>query len=124
MRSCGRVAEGAGLLSRTPPQTVATDLRPPINNNLHVFVIRDLSILATLFAVAARSRTSIGQKNGIEFQRFKFHDLRHRRAVDWLQDGRDIYDLIERHAHCVMEPLTCCEKRACTSCRRMCVIGG
>ncbi len=39
------------------------------------------------------------RKNGVEFQRFKFHDLRHRHAVDWLKSGRDIYTLQHRLGH-------------------------
>jgi integrase/recombinase XerD len=39
------------------------------------------------------------RKDGVEFQRFKFHDLRHRHAVDWLKSGRDIYTLQHRLGH-------------------------
>jgi integrase/recombinase XerD len=38
-------------------------------------------------------------ENGAEFQRFRFHDLRHRHAVDWLKSGRDIYALQHRLGH-------------------------
>jgi len=31
--------------------------------------------------------------------RFKFHDLRHLHAVEWLQSGRSIYDLQQRLGH-------------------------
>lgn len=34
-----------------------------------------------------------------DFRRFRFHDLRHRHAVDWLQSGRSIYDLQQRLGH-------------------------
>jgi integrase/recombinase XerD len=37
--------------------------------------------------------------NGVEFCRFKFHDLRHRHAIDWLKSGRDIYTLQHRLGH-------------------------
>jgi integrase/recombinase XerD len=37
--------------------------------------------------------------NGVEFQRFAFHHLRHRHAVDWLKSGRDIYSLQGRLGH-------------------------
>ena len=36
---------------------------------------------------------------GIEFNEFRFHDLRHRHAVDWLRSGRSIYDLQHRLGH-------------------------
>jgi integrase/recombinase XerD len=34
-----------------------------------------------------------------EFRRFRFHDLRHLHAVQWLQSGRSIYDLQKRLGH-------------------------
>ena len=36
---------------------------------------------------------------GITFRKFRFHDLRHKHAVDWLQAGRSIYDLQRRLGH-------------------------
>jgi len=33
------------------------------------------------------------------FRLFRFHDLRHRHAVDWLKAGRSIYDLQQRLGH-------------------------
>ncbi len=35
----------------------------------------------------------------LDFRPFRFHDLRHRHAVDWLQSGRSIYDLQHRLGH-------------------------
>ena len=32
-------------------------------------------------------------------QHFRFHDLRHRHAVDWLKNGKSIYDLQLRLGH-------------------------
>ena len=34
-----------------------------------------------------------------DFRVFRFHDLRHRHAVDWLKSGRSIYDLQQRLGH-------------------------
>lgn len=34
-----------------------------------------------------------------ELRPFRFHDLRHRHAVDWLKAGRSIYDLQQRLGH-------------------------
>lgn len=34
-----------------------------------------------------------------DFRPFRFHDLRHRHAVDWLKAGRSIYDLQQRLGH-------------------------
>jgi integrase/recombinase XerD len=36
---------------------------------------------------------------GEPFRAFRFHDLRHRAAVDWLKAGRSIYDLQQRLGH-------------------------
>jgi integrase/recombinase XerD len=33
-----------------------------------------------------------------DFRPFPFHDLRHLHAVNWLKDGRSIYDLQKRSA--------------------------
>jgi integrase/recombinase XerD len=50
--------------------------------------------------VASRFRAivrEVARKQG--FKPFRFHDLRHRHAVDWLQSGRSIYDLQHRLGH-------------------------
>lgn len=54
-----------------------------------------------------------------DFRIFRFHDLRHRHAVDWLKAGRSIYDLQQRLGHTsigttemYLEFLTPEEKRA------------
>jgi integrase/recombinase XerD len=55
--------------------------------------------------VASRFRALVAdvaeraKKQGKEFRPFRFHDLRHRHAVDWLQSGRSIYDLQQRLGH-------------------------
>jgi integrase/recombinase XerD len=52
--------------------------------------------------VASRFRALVAdvakraKEQGKEFRPFRFHDLRHRHAVDWLQSGRSIYDLQQR----------------------------
>jgi integrase/recombinase XerD len=38
-------------------------------------------------------------KNGVPFCKFRFHDLRHLHAVNWLRDGRSIYDRQRRLGH-------------------------
>jgi integrase/recombinase XerD len=40
-----------------------------------------------------------GTKTGTPFRRFRFHDLRHRHAVDYLKNGGNIYDLSKRLGH-------------------------
>ena len=55
--------------------------------------------------VAGRFRTIVesvrkqAQKQEQDFRPFRFHDLRHRHAVDWLKSGRSIYDLKHRLGH-------------------------
>jgi integrase/recombinase XerD len=39
------------------------------------------------------------EENGVEFKKFRFHDLRHKHAVDWLQSGKSIYRLQKRLGH-------------------------
>jgi integrase/recombinase XerD len=39
------------------------------------------------------------QKSEQDFRPFRFHDLRHRHAVDWLKSGGSIYDLKHRLGH-------------------------
>lgn len=51
---------------------------------------------------ANRFRKIVGrlaQKPEHGFRAFRFHDLRHRHAVDWLKSGRSIYDLQHRLGH-------------------------
>lgn len=49
-------------------------------------------------AVAKREAKAAGHDEP-DFRPFRFHDLRHRHAVDWLQEGRSIYDLQQRLGH-------------------------
>lgn len=50
--------------------------------------------VASRFSELTRSAQESAQKEGVEFRRFRFHDLRHRFAVDFLKDGLGtIYDL-------------------------------
>jgi integrase/recombinase XerD len=37
--------------------------------------------------------------NDKEFRRFRYHDLRHLHAVEWLRSGRSLYDLQKRLGH-------------------------
>src|SRR5450759_2571709 len=51
------------------------------------------------FKVLVKSVAKQAQKQEQQFQSFRFHDLRHRHAVDWLKSGRSIYDLQQRLGH-------------------------
>jgi integrase/recombinase XerD len=55
--------------------------------------------VASRFRALVRDVTEAAGKAGTEFRPFRFHDLRHRHAVDWLQSGRSIYDLQHRLGH-------------------------
>ena len=60
------------------------------------------SRFATLVAgehAAALKRAKAEGHAEADFRPFRFHDLRHRHAVDWLRAGRSIYDLQQRLGH-------------------------
>jgi integrase/recombinase XerD len=57
---------------------------------------RDL--VADEMAAAQKAAQDVGLKEP-DFRRFTFHHLRHRHAVDWLKEGRSIYDLQQRLGH-------------------------
>jgi integrase/recombinase XerD len=54
---------------------------------------------ATRFRTLVASVAKQAQKQTQQFVPFRFHDLRHRHAVDWLKSGRSIYDLQQRLGH-------------------------
>lgn len=51
------------------------------------------------FRVIVASVAKAAQKQEQDFRPFRFHDLRHRHAVDWLKSGGSIYDLMHRLGH-------------------------
>ena len=51
------------------------------------------------FGRTVRQTAAWAKANGIDFRPFRFHDLRHWHAVEWLKDGRSIYDLQRRLGH-------------------------
>lgn len=54
---------------------------------------------SSLFSRATRAARRDAQETGREFTGFRFHDLRHWFAVEWLKDGRSIYDLQQHLGH-------------------------
>lgn len=54
---------------------------------------------ATNFTRTIKWTMAWAKKNDIEFRPFRFHDLRHWHAVQWLKDGRSLYDLQHRLGH-------------------------
>jgi integrase/recombinase XerD len=60
---------------------------------------RDYRNFASNFRAVMRNCIRFAEQTGIEFTPFRFHDLRHRHAVDWLKAGRSIYDLQHRLGH-------------------------
>jgi hypothetical protein len=54
---------------------------------------------ASQFAGIVERTEAFAKANGVDFRPFRFHDLRHLHAVEWLKDGRSIYDLQNRLGH-------------------------
>ena len=54
---------------------------------------------ASQFRDVMRRTIKWAKANGVEFRPFRFHDLRHLHAVNWLKDGRSIYVLQRRLGH-------------------------
>lgn len=52
-----------------------------------------------IFSKATKAAQKAAQKKKQEFTGFRFHDLRHWFAVDWLRAGRSIYDLQQHLGH-------------------------
>lgn len=55
--------------------------------------------IANRFRDLVAAEAESAQKSAQDFRRFTFHHLRHRHAVDWLKEGRSIYDLQHRLGH-------------------------
>jgi integrase/recombinase XerD len=51
------------------------------------------------FGRTVRQTAAWAKANSVEFRPFRFHDLRHWHAVQWLKEGRSIYDLQRRLGH-------------------------
>lgn len=59
----------------------------------------DYKNFASQFAAIVGRTAAWAKANGTAFRTFRFHDLRHLHAVNWLKDGRSIYDLQKRLGH-------------------------
>lgn len=59
----------------------------------------DYKNFASQFADIVRRTARWAATNGVAFRHFRFHDLRHLHAVNWLKDGRSIYTLRQRLGH-------------------------
>lgn len=56
--------------------------------------------VSSRFAAITESAQKSAQAEGMEFRRFRFHDLRHRFAVDYLKEGRgSVYELRDHLGH-------------------------
>jgi integrase/recombinase XerD len=58
----------------------------------------DYKNFSSQFAAIVARTAAWAKANGVEFRPFRYHDLRHLHAVEWLKDGRSIYDLQQRLA--------------------------
>jgi integrase/recombinase XerD len=54
---------------------------------------------ASQFSAIVRRTAQWAKANAVDFRPFRFHDLRHLHAVNWLKDGRSIYVLQRRLGH-------------------------
>ena len=54
---------------------------------------------ASQFSAIVDRAAQWAKENGVEFRPFRFHDLRHLHAINWLKSGRSIYELKHRLAH-------------------------
>lgn len=52
-----------------------------------------------VFSKATKASRLAAQKKQLDFTGFRFHDLRHWFAVEWLRSGRSIYDLQKHLGH-------------------------
>lgn len=59
----------------------------------------DYKNFSSQFADIVRRADKWAAKQGVGFRPFRFHDLRHLHAVEWLKDGRSIYILQQRLGH-------------------------
>lgn len=59
----------------------------------------DYKNFASQFAAIVKRTAAWAAANGVAFRSFRFHDLRHLHAINWLKDGRSIYDLQKRMGH-------------------------
>ena len=60
---------------------------------------RPLSNASFVFSKATRAAQKAAQEKKFDFTGFRFHDLRHWFAVEWLKAGRSIYDLQQHLGH-------------------------
>lgn len=55
--------------------------------------------VSSRFAEIVRAMAAAATRDGADFRKFRFHDLRHLHAVEWLRNGGSIYDLQQRLGH-------------------------
>jgi integrase/recombinase XerD len=54
---------------------------------------------ASQFSAIVDRTAEWARENGVDFRPFRFHHLRHWRAIHWLKSGRNIYELQHRLGH-------------------------
>lgn len=96
---------GKGNKRRTvevSPETVAALSKLPASiNTKNLFHIdgAEMDGASGLFSKATKAARKAAQKAKRDFTGFRFHDLRHWFAVEWLRAGRSIYDLQQHLGH-------------------------
>jgi integrase/recombinase XerD len=94
---------GFDLLSKLPAAIETKALfwhRPPKGKRgLGEPVARPYRQISTNFRRIVQATAKQAQKQDQDFRPFRFHDLRHVHAVNWLKSGRSIYVLQQRLGH-------------------------
>jgi integrase/recombinase XerD len=70
-----------------------------VTKRLFHFEGRELRNASFIFSKATKASRNAAQKERRDFTGFRFHDLRHWFAVEWLRAGRSIYDLQQHLGH-------------------------
>lgn len=99
----GRTDYGFDLFASLPASTETKSLfwyRPqPGKRTKDEPAARPYSQISSNFGRLVESVSNQAQKQDQDFRPFRFHDLRHVHAVDWLKSGRSIYVLQKRLGH-------------------------
>lgn len=83
--------ETADALSKLPASM--------LTKHLFHFGGKEAKNASFIFSKATKAAQKAAQEKKLEFTGFRFHDLRHWFAVEWLKAGRSIYDLQQHLGH-------------------------
>lgn len=86
-------------IDRETAETLAKLPASMLTKHLFHFNGKEATNASFIFSKATKAAQKKAQKDKREFTGFRFHDLRHWFAVDWLKSGRSIYDLQQHLGH-------------------------